>query len=150
MVIQQTGCFHHVLLSSGSYSHSLTVGHTVPGLSGLGGLAGLGPPGAALTGGPARGWYPQRSKPRPLSSEHLDRLQQVGTTHIRGVGPLAWSADTHRKPQTLPPNLSPKFFHRSPREALRRVTSLLIRKGTTSTQKHSTQVNGETRRKPWK
>lgn len=28
---------------------------------------------------------------------------------------------------TLPPNITPKFFQRSPRDALRRVTSLLIR-----------------------
>jgi hypothetical protein len=37
--------------------------------------------------------------------------------------------ESNRKPLTLPPNLTPKFFQRSPRDALRRVTSLLIRKG---------------------
>lgn len=68
-----------------------------------------------LTGGPARGWYPRHRQPRPASSEHLDRLPL----------PAAW--DTARKPMTLPPNITPKFFHRSPRDALRRVTSLLIR-----------------------
>ncbi|KAL1124345.1 hypothetical protein AAG570_000974 [Ranatra chinensis] len=68
-----------------------------------------------LAGGPGRGWYPRQRQGsgRPASVEQLDRL----------------AACTARKPQTLPPNLSPKFFHRSPREALRRVTSLLIRKG---------------------
>ncbi|KAK9510421.1 hypothetical protein O3M35_005212 [Rhynocoris fuscipes] len=66
-----------------------------------------------LAGGPGRGWYPRHRQPRPASVEHLDRLNH----------------STTRKPQTLPPNLTPKFFHRSPREALRRVTSLLIRRG---------------------
>jgi hypothetical protein len=46
----------------------------------------------------------------------------------------AWEMNTggKRKPTTLPPNMTPpKFFNKSPREALRRVTSLLInRKGT--------------------
>lgn len=45
----------------------------------------------------------------------------------------AWDASAARKPTTLPPNMTPpKFFNKSPREALRRVTSLLInRKGIT-------------------
>nr|CAD7440246.1 unnamed protein product [Timema bartmani] len=79
-----------------------------------------------LAGGPGRGWYPRHRQPRPASIEHLDRLT-VG--HSPGhSNPSPWEARDARKPLTLPPNLSPKFFHRSPREALRRVTSLLIRK----------------------
>ncbi|XP_060516560.1 uncharacterized protein LOC132696039 isoform X2 [Cylas formicarius] len=71
-----------------------------------------------LAGGPNRGWYPkQKTSRRPASIEHLDRMS---TTN--------WE-NSARKPQTLPPNLTPKFFQRSPRDALRRVTSLLIRKG---------------------
>lgn len=70
-----------------------------------------------LAGGPGRGWYPRHRQPRPASVEHLDRI------------PHPWAPHDHRKPQTLPPNLTPKFFHKSPRDALRRVTSLLIRKG---------------------
>lgn len=66
-----------------------------------------------LAGGPGRGWYPRHRQPRPASVEHLDRL------------PPLWD----HKPQTLPPNITPKFY-RSPRDALRRVTSLLIRRGT--------------------
>lgn len=77
-----------------------------------------------LAGGPARGWYPRQRHPRPASTENLDRLNPQGS--IR-----AWDTGTgSRKPLTLPPNLTPKFFNKSPREALRRVTSLLIRKGT--------------------
>lgn len=72
-----------------------------------------------LAGGPGRGWYPRHRNPRPASIENLDRLTP---NHGR------WDASA-RKPLTLPPNLTPKFFQRSPREALRRVTSLLIRKG---------------------
>ncbi|XP_031342652.1 uncharacterized protein LOC116170415 isoform X2 [Photinus pyralis] len=71
-----------------------------------------------LAGGPGRGWYPKHRHTRPASIEHLDRLTP---------GHNPW--DTSRKPLTLPPNLTPKFFQRSPRDALRRVTSLLIRKG---------------------
>lgn len=75
-----------------------------------------------LAGGPGRGWYPkQRHTRRPASIEHLDRL---------APGQNPWDATTAgRKPLTLPPNLTPKFFQRSPKDALRRVTSLLIRKG---------------------
>lgn len=71
-----------------------------------------------LAGGPGRGWYPKHRNRRPASIEHLDRLAS---------GHNPW--DSSRKPLTLPPNLTPKFFQRSPRDALRRVTSLLIRKG---------------------
>lgn len=79
-----------------------------------------------LAGGPARGWYPKQRQARPVSTENLDRLHPQGSMR-------AWDAagTTSRKPQTLPPNITPKFFNaKSPREALRRVTSLLIRKGT--------------------
>lgn len=69
-----------------------------------------------LAGGPGRGWYPKHRQRRPASIEHLDRL---------APGQNPW--DGTRKPQTLPPNLTPKFFQKSPRDALRRVTSLLIR-----------------------
>lgn len=71
-----------------------------------------------MAGGPGRGWYPKHRQRRPASIEHLDRL---------APGQNPW--DASRKPLTLPPNLTPKFFQRSPRDALRRVTSLLIRKG---------------------
>uniref|UniRef100_A0A182J3C4 Uncharacterized protein n=1 Tax=Anopheles atroparvus TaxID=41427 RepID=A0A182J3C4_ANOAO len=76
-----------------------------------------------LAGGPARGWYPKQRHPRPASTENLDRLHPQGSLR-------AWEAagTGSRKPLTLPPNLTPKFFNKSPREALRRVTSLLIRK----------------------
>lgn len=84
-----------------------------------------------LAGGPGRGWYPRhRQQTRPASVERLDRL---APGHSPGHSlPSPWDARDSRKPLTLPPNLSPKFFHRSPREALRRVTSLLIRKGSSS------------------
>ncbi|CAG9862701.1 unnamed protein product [Phyllotreta striolata] len=75
-----------------------------------------------LAGGPGRGWYPKQRHRRPASIEHLDRT-------TAGANP--WGGDGTgggRKPQTLPPNLTPKFFQRSPRDALRRVTSLLIKK----------------------
>lgn len=78
-----------------------------------------------LAGLPARGWYPkQRHARSAASTEHLDRLHQGSLR--------AWDTGTgnSRKPLTLPPNITPpKFFNKSPREALRRVTSLLIRKG---------------------
>lgn len=78
-----------------------------------------------MAGGPARGWYPKQRQNRPASTENLDRLNHV---HVSN---RAWdSGSASRKPLTLPPNLSPNFFNKSPREALRRVTSLLIRKGT--------------------
>ncbi|XP_058820220.1 mucin-2 isoform X3 [Topomyia yanbarensis] len=81
-----------------------------------------------LAGGPARGWYPKQRQARPASTEHLDRLHPQGSLR-------AWEAGTgSRKPLTLPPNLTPKFFNKSPREALRRVTSLLIRKGNSGTK----------------
>lgn len=71
-----------------------------------------------MAGGPGRGWYPKQRHRRPASIEHLDRMAS---------GHNPW--EPNRKPLTLPPNLTPKFFQRSPRDALRRVTSLLIRKG---------------------
>lgn len=94
-----------------------------------------------LAGGPARGWYPkQRQTTRPVSTEHLDRLSSsVGSAPGGGGGAsfrgTAWAENAagtagSRKPLTLPPNLTPKFFtSKSPREAIRRVTSMLIRKG---------------------
>lgn len=82
-----------------------------------------------MAGGPGRGWYPRHRQPRPASIEHLDRLSHSGNNGLPGP----WDMGSARKPMTLPPNITPKFFHRSPRDALRRVTSLLIRgKGTTS------------------
>lgn len=78
-----------------------------------------------LAGGPARGWYPKQRQARPVSTENLDRLHPQGSMRAWDV-----AGTTSRKPQTLPPNITPKFFNKSPREALRRVTSLLIRKGT--------------------
>lgn len=76
-----------------------------------------------MTGGPARGWYPKQRQNRPASTENLDRINAHGSCR-----PFDTGSNT-RKPLTLPPNLSPNFFNKSPREALRRVTSLLIRKG---------------------
>lgn len=75
--------------------------------------------------GPGRGWYPRQRQFRPVSVEQLDKLAASKSP----VGNSQWSSGERHKPVTLPPNLSPKFFNRSPREALRRVTSLLIRKG---------------------
>ncbi|XP_063230980.1 uncharacterized protein LOC134535708 isoform X2 [Bacillus rossius redtenbacheri] len=94
-----------------------TCARTAPRPGGLAGRARTALTGAELlrlAGGPGRGWYPRHRQPRPVSIEHLDHLP--------------WEARDPRKPLTLPPNLSPRFFQRSPREALRRVTSLLIRR----------------------
>ncbi|VVC38309.1 Hypothetical protein CINCED_3A011500 [Cinara cedri] len=77
--------------------------------------------------GPGRGWYPRQRQFRPVSVEQLDKLASKSP-----VGHSQWDTREGHKPVTLPPNLTPKFFHRSPREALRRVTSLLIRKGNTN------------------
>ncbi|KAK6623180.1 hypothetical protein RUM43_009032 [Polyplax serrata] len=79
-----------------------------------------------LAGGPGRGWYPRHRQHRPASIEHLDRLPHSGSSPANGF-PGPWDLGSARKPMTLPPNITPKFFHRSPRDALRRVTSLLIR-----------------------
>lgn len=101
--------------STGSRSHHRGFNHTIQANGTIG---------MPISGLPARGW---RRHPRAsASTEHLDRLQ--GSMR-------AWDAGgTARKPTTLPPNMAPpKFFHKSPRDALRRVTSLLInRKGTGS------------------
>lgn len=78
-----------------------------------------------MAGGPARGWYPKQRNARPASTENLDRLHQQGS--LRAWGDHSTAGMGSRKPLTLPPNLTPKFFNKSPREALRRVTSLLIR-----------------------
>lgn len=73
-----------------------------------------------IAGGPGRGWYPKQRQSRPVSNENLDRIHTG----------RAWDTNSaSRKPLTLPPNLSPNFFKKSPTDALRRVTSLLIRKG---------------------
>ncbi|XP_034669763.1 uncharacterized protein LOC117902466 [Drosophila subobscura] len=78
-----------------------------------------------MTGAPARGWYPKQRGMRPASTENIDRLASVrvwdNPTGMSGTG-------QSRKPLTLPPNLTPSFLNKSPREALRRVTSLLITK----------------------
>ncbi|XP_034945325.1 MATH and LRR domain-containing protein PFE0570w isoform X2 [Chelonus insularis] len=94
-----------------------------------------------LAGGPNRGWYPTRrsttNQPRPASIEHLERLNSAYGSRFSNA---AYSGDfLQRKPLTLPTNITPnKFFgHQSKhstvtsgtREALRRVTSLLIKKG---------------------
>ncbi|XP_053673501.1 trithorax group protein osa [Anopheles nili] len=91
-----------------------------------------------LAGGPARGWYPKQRHPRPASTENLDRLHPQGSLR-------AWEAagTGSRKPLTLPPNLTPKFFNKSPREALRRVTSLLIRKGNSGTKEKEPKKDKE-------
>lgn len=85
-----------------------------------------------LAGGPNRGWYPTRkaNQPRPASIEHLERLNSTFDARLPGAG-------DQRKPLTLPTNITPnKYFGQSKhsstsstREALRRVTSLLIKKG---------------------
>ncbi|XP_067007827.2 uncharacterized protein [Anabrus simplex] len=122
-------------LATGGYRRTATsAGHgTTVGL-GSGGLgqALVGAELLRLAGGPGRGWYPRhRQQNRPASIERLDRLAPGHSPgHTTPGGP--WDTRDTRKPLTLPPNLSPKFFHRSPREALRRVTSLLIRKGGSS------------------
>ncbi|KAJ8680475.1 hypothetical protein QAD02_016262 [Eretmocerus hayati] len=90
-----------------------------------------------LAGGPNRGWYPTRKSgqqqpaPRPASIEHLERLNSAYEARLPGAG------IEQRKPLTLPTNITPnKYFGQSKhssssstREALRRVTSLLIKKG---------------------
>ncbi|XP_011645135.1 uncharacterized protein LOC105432163 [Pogonomyrmex barbatus] len=86
-----------------------------------------------LAGGPNRGWYPTRkaNQPRPASIEHLERLNNAYDARLPGTG-------DQRKPLTLPTNITPnKYFGQSKhssasstREALRRVTSLLIKKGS--------------------
>ncbi|XP_015601818.1 uncharacterized protein LOC107270899 isoform X2 [Cephus cinctus] len=88
-----------------------------------------------LAGGPNRGWYPTRkaNQPRPASIEHLERLNNAYDGRLPGSG-------EQRKPLTLPTNITPnKYFGQSKhssasstREALRRVTSLLIKKGSGS------------------
>lgn len=87
-------------------------------------------------GGPPRGWYP-RQRHRPASTEHLDRLTTSSKMAVEH--PVPWEGSGARKPLTLPPNLTPKFFQKSPREALRRVTSLLIRKGNNGKEKENSR-----------
>ncbi|XP_016988243.1 uncharacterized protein LOC108050860 [Drosophila rhopaloa] len=89
-----------------------------------------------MTGAPARGWYPKQRGMRPVSTENIDRLASVrvwdNPAGMSGTG-------QSRKPLTLPPNLTPSFLNKSPREALRRVTSLLItKKKNSKDRKHKT------------
>ncbi|XP_034471667.1 uncharacterized protein LOC117779544 isoform X2 [Drosophila innubila] len=85
-----------------------------------------------MTGAPARGWYPKQRSMRPASTENIDRLASVrvwdNPAGMSGTG-------QSRKPLTLPPNLTPSFLNKSPREALRRVTSLLITKKKSSKER---------------
>lgn len=108
---------HTTLGSNGRQPHHRSINHALQANGEMLRLSGL----------PARGWYPkQRHARSTASTEHLDRLHQGSMR--------AWDASAcARKPMTLPPNMTPpKFFNKSPREALRRVTSLLInRKGIT-------------------
>ncbi|XP_017756038.1 PREDICTED: uncharacterized protein LOC108547855 isoform X3 [Eufriesea mexicana] len=101
-----------------------------------------------LTGGPNRGWYPTRkaNQPRPASIEHLERLNNAYDPRLAGSG-------DQRKPLTLPTNITPnKYFGQSKhssasstREALRRVTSLLIKKGSGSKDSKSGKDNASPR-----
>ncbi|XP_012257169.2 uncharacterized protein LOC105686691 isoform X2 [Athalia rosae] len=96
-----------------------------------------------LAGGPNRGWYPTRkgNQPRPASIEHLERLNNAYDARLPGSG------EQQRKPLTLPTNITPnKYFGQSKhssasstREALRRVTSLLIKKGSNSKDTKATK-----------
>ncbi|XP_046801227.1 uncharacterized protein LOC111674534 isoform X2 [Lucilia cuprina] len=87
-----------------------------------------------LAGAPQRGWYPKQRSMRPASTENIDRISTMrpwdGTPGMTGTGQA-------RKPLTLPPNLTPSFLNKSPREALRRVTSLLITKKKPNKDKRS-------------
>ena len=87
-----------------------------------------------MTGGPARGWYPKHrnSTTRPTSVEQLDRLSSIRQSRTPFWSAASSPTNNEDKPLTLPPNLTPKCFQRSPKEALRRVTSLLIKRGTCS------------------
>lgn len=94
-----------------------------------------------IAGGPGRGWYPKQRQSRPVSNENLDRIHGGGR---------AWDTNSaSRKPLTLPPNLSPNFFKKSPTDALRRVTSLLIRKGNGSKESEKKEkVNNSSAHRP--
>ncbi|XP_017473890.1 PREDICTED: uncharacterized protein LOC108364636 isoform X2 [Rhagoletis zephyria] len=121
-----------------STSHSINMGNTMGGISGGGNTFGAGMcrqrsmnhalasnEMLRLAGAPARGWYPKQRTMRPASTENIDRLSSSrvwdSAAGMSGTG-------HSRKPLTLPPNLTPSFLNKSPREALRRVTSLLIAK----------------------
>ncbi|KAK3927259.1 Secernin-2 [Frankliniella fusca] len=122
----QTSSYHRKMgPGPGGMAHGLGTGVSLD--SGGLGQALVGAELLRLTGGPGRGWYPRHRATRPASIEHLDRvhLDRVAPQHSPSAG--LWDARDARKPMTLPPNITPKFFHRSPRDALRRVTSLLIR-----------------------
>lgn len=104
-----------------------------------------------LAGGPNRGWYPTRkaNQPRPASIEHLERLNNAFDARLTGPG-------DQRKPLTLPTNITPnKYFGQSKhssasstREALRRVTSLLIKKGKRWNLRYYGEREGEKGREP--
>jgi len=113
----------HSTLTNGSNADVSAAAASIGGLGPALGPALVGAELLRMAGGPGRGWYPRHRHPRPASIEHLDRVPP----HHSPSGHSPWDARDARKPMTLPPNMTPKFFHRSPREALRRVTSLLIR-----------------------
>lgn len=106
-----------------------------------------------LAGGPNRGWYPTRratNQPRPASIEHLERLNSAYESRLPTSG-------EQRKPLTLPTNITPnKYFGQSKhssaasgtREALRRVTSLLIKKGKCRALCHQTITNTKKKKRP--
>ncbi|XP_039950058.1 uncharacterized protein LOC120767834 isoform X2 [Bactrocera tryoni] len=121
-----------------STSHSINMGNTMGGIPGGGNTFGAGMcrqrsmnhalasnEMLRMAGAPARGWYPKQRSMRPASTENIDRLSSSrvwdSAAGMSGTG-------QSRKPLTLPPNLTPSFLNKSPREALRRVTSLLIAK----------------------
>ncbi|XP_053961276.1 uncharacterized protein LOC128865196 isoform X1 [Anastrepha ludens] len=121
-----------------STSHSINIGNTLGGMPSGGNTFGAGMcrqrsmnhalasnEMLRLAGAPARGWYPKQRSMRPASTENIDRLSSSrvwdSAAGMSGTG-------QSRKPLTLPPNLTPSFLNKSPREALRRVTSLLIAK----------------------
>lgn len=79
-----------------------------------------------IAGAPQRGWYPKQRAMRPVSTDNIDRIKSTRVWDS-SVGAFGTGTGTNsRKIFTLPSNLTPSFLNKSPREALRRVTSLLI------------------------
>lgn len=79
-----------------------------------------------IAGAPQRGWYPKQRSLRPMSTDNIDRIKSTRVWDS-SVGSFSNGTGTNsRKIFTLPSNLTPSFLNKSPREALRRVTSLLI------------------------
>ncbi|XP_067620979.1 uncharacterized protein [Eurosta solidaginis] len=128
-----------------STSHSINMGNAMGGIPGGGNTFGAGMcrqrsmnhalasnEMLRMAGAPARGWYPKQRSMRPASTENIDRLSSSrvwdSSAGMSGTG-------HSRKPLTLPPNLTPSFLNKSPREALRRVTSLLISKKKNSKER---------------